>query len=158
MITESTLSIVSSGEDEATAMPHKPTLIDLRRSSSARAHILLADDFAPWRSELRSFLQWETEWTIVFEACNGLEAVQKTVELHPDIVLLDISMPGLNGIEAARRIGQLSPDAKIIILSQNADEELMTAALEAGAQAYVLKVKMTTDLIPAIQAALRIWC
>lgn len=139
-------------------MPHKPTLIDLHRSSSAGVRILLADDFAPWRSQVRSFLQSETKWKIVFEACDGLEAVQKTVELHPDIVLLDISMPRLNGIDAARRICQLLPDSKIIILTQNADEDLMTAALEAGALAYVLKVEMTTDLIPAIQAALRARC
>ena len=138
-------------------MPHKPTLIDLHRSSSAGVRILLADDFAPWRSQVRSFLQSETKWKI-FEACDGLEAVQKTVELHPDIVLLDISMPRLNGIDAARRICQLLPDSKIIILTQNADEDLMTAALEAGALAYVLKVEMTTDLIPAIQAALRARC
>lgn len=134
-------------------MPQKRTLIELHRSS--RMHILLADDYAPWRSQVRSFLQRETEWEIVFEACDGLEAVQKTVELHPDVVLLDLSMPGLNGIEAARRIRQLSPDSKIIILTQNADKDLMTAALQAGAVAYVLKAEMTSKLIPAVQAALR---
>jgi two-component system response regulator NreC len=136
-------------------MPHKPTLIDLHRSSSAGVRILLADDFAPWRSQVRSFLQSETKWKIVFEACDGLEAVQKTVELRPDIVLLDISMPGLNGIEAASRIRQLSPDSRIIILTQNADDDLMSAALQAGALAYVLKAEMTTELIPAVQTALR---
>ena len=114
----------------------------------------MADDFAPWRSQVRSFLQSETKWKIV-EACDGLEAVQKTVELRPDIVLLDISMPRLNGVEAARRICQLSPDSKIIILTQDADEDVMTAALEAGALAYVLKAEMTTELIPAVRAALR---
>lgn len=136
-------------------MPDKPTVIEFRRRSSAGVHILVADDFAPWRSELRSFLRSKTEWKIIFEACNGLEAVQKTVELHPDVVLLDLIMPGLNGIEATRRIRKLSPDCKIIILTVNADEDLNTAALEAGAQAYVLKAEMTTKLIPAVQAALR---
>lgn len=150
--------VVRLREDGATAMPHKSSLVDLRRGSSAGVRILLADDFAPWRSQVRSFLQSEAKWKIVFEACDGLEAVQKTVELHPDIVLLDISMPRLNGIDAARRICQLLPDSKIIILTQNADEDAMTAALEAGALAYVLKVEMTTDLIPAIQAALRTRC
>jgi DNA-binding NarL/FixJ family response regulator len=150
--------VVRLREDGPTAMPHQPTLIDLHRSSSAGVRILLADDFAPWRSQVRSFLQSETKWKIVFEACDGLEAVQKTVELRPDIVLLDISMPRLNGIDAARRICQLLPDSKIIILTQYADEDVMTAALEAGALAYVLKVEMTTDLIPAIQAVLRTRC
>jgi NarL family two-component system response regulator LiaR len=135
-------------------MPQKPTVIEFNRSSSARVHILLADDFAPWRARVRSFLQRKTEWKIVFEACDGLEAVQKTVELHPEVVLLDLSMPGLNGIEAAKRIRQLSPDSKIVILTENADEDLMAAALEAGASAYVLKSEMTADLIPAVQTAL----
>ena len=136
-------------------MPQKPAVIELHRRSSAGVRILLADDFAPWRSQLRSFLQRETEWKIVFEACDGLEAVQKTVELHPDVVLLDISMPGLNGIDAARSIRQLSPDCKIIIVTQNADTDVMSAALQAGALAYVLKAEMTTELIPAVQTALR---
>jgi len=73
-------------------MPQKPTFIELHRSSSAGVRILLADDFAPWRSQVRSFVHRETKWKIVFEACDGLEAVQKTVELRPDIVLLEISV------------------------------------------------------------------
>ena len=75
--------------------------------------------------------------------------------MRPNVVLLDISMPRLNGIEAARRISQLSPDSKIVILTQDADEDLMTAAFEAGALAYGLKTEMTTKMIPAIQVALR---
>ncbi|HEV2400212.1 MAG TPA: response regulator transcription factor [Candidatus Sulfotelmatobacter sp.] len=137
-------------------MSQRRTSTHLHRLSAAdKVRILLADDFAPWRSQLRSFLQRETQWKIVFEACNGLEAVQKTSELHPDIVLLDIHMPDLSGIEAARRIRQLVPSCNIIIHTQNADEDVMTAAMRAGAVAYVLKAEMTTKLIPAIQAALR---
>ena len=64
-------------------------------------------------------------------------------------------MPRLNGIEAARRICQLSPDSKIIMLTQDADEDLKTAALEAGALGYVLKSEVTTSLVPAIHAAMR---
>ena len=149
--------IVRSREGDD-AMPHEPILIDSHRLSSAGVSILLADDFAPWRSQLRSFLQRETEWKTVFEACDGLEAVQKTVELQPDIVLLDISMPRLNGIEAARQTRQLSPDSKIIMLTQDGDEDLKTAALQAGALAYVLKAEMTTSLVPAILSALRARC
>ncbi len=136
-------------------MPQEPCVLHAHRSSPSSVHIVLADDFAPWRARVRSFLQGETDWKIVFEACNGLEAVQKTVELHPDVVLLDLSMPGLNGIEAAKRIRQLSPKSITIILTQNADEDLKTAALDAGAVAYVLKAQMNADLIPAIQSALR---
>ena len=136
-------------------MPHKLSVVEFRPSSSAEVRVLLADDFAPWRSHVRSFLQRETKWEIIFDACDGLEAVQKTVELDPDIVLLDVSMPGLNGIEATRRICQLSPNSKVVILTQQEDEDMMTAALQAGALAYVLKAEMSTALIPAVQAALR---
>jgi DNA-binding NarL/FixJ family response regulator len=136
-------------------VPHKPFLVESHRSSSARVRILLADDFAPWRSRVRAFLQFETEWTIISEACNGLEAVQKAAELHPDIVLLDLNMPGLNGIEGTKRIRELSPDSKIIVLTQIEDEDLRNAALEAGAVAYVPKAEMAQELIPAVRAALR---
>ena len=136
-------------------MPHKPFLVESHRSSSARVRILLADDFPPWRSEVRSFVRGQTDWDIVFEAGDGLEAVQKIAELQPDVVVMDLNMPGLNGIEATRRIRQLSPDCIIIILTQYADEDLNAAALSAGAVACVLKSEMTTELIPAVRLALR---
>jgi DNA-binding NarL/FixJ family response regulator len=136
------------------AMVQKSTAANLHRSS-AGLRVLLADDYAPWRSKVRSFLQRKTEWKIVFEACDGLEAVQMAVKLQPDVALLDVTMPGLNGIEAARRICQLSPNSKIIMLTLNRDEDLKAAALEAGALAYVLKIEMTTVLIHAVEAALR---
>jgi DNA-binding NarL/FixJ family response regulator len=139
-------------------MAQKSTAVNLHSRSSAGLRILVADDFAPWRSELQSFLQSKTEWKFVFGACDGIEAVQKTIELNPDVVLLDLSMPGLNGIEATRRIRQLSPNCKIVMLTQDGNDDLKTAALEAGALAYVLKAEMTTRLIPAIQAALRTRC
>ena len=122
---------------------------------SGERRVLVADDYARWRSQVRSFLQRETEWRVVFEACDGLEAVQKTVELNPDIVLLDVTMPRLNGIEAARKICQLLPNSKVFMLTQNKDEDLKAAALEAGALAYVLKIEMSTALIPAVEAAFR---
>lgn len=92
---------------------------------------------------------------IVFEACDGLEAVHKTVELSPEIVLLDFSMPGMNGIEAAKKIRELAPLSKVVMLSLEADNDLMNAALEAGALGWVTKAEMTTALVPAVEAALR---
>jgi response regulator receiver domain-containing protein len=108
------LPVIVRWNEGATAMPQKPIPIDLHRRSSAGVHILLADDFAPWRSKLRSFLECETSWKIVFEAYDGIEAVQKTIELHPEVVLLDLSMPGLNGIEAARRIRHYRQTARLL--------------------------------------------
>ena len=74
---------------------------------------------------------------VIAEASDGLEAVQKSEELKPDLVLLDIGLPKLNGIEAARRIRQLSPNSKIIFLSQVNDSEIVQAGLSTGALGYV---------------------
>lgn len=140
-------------------MPHEPITIESHhRSSAPVVRILLADDFAPWRLKVRSFLERETDWEILAEACDGVETLQKTVEMCPDVVVSDLTMPLLNGIEVTRRLRQLSPDCKVIILTQYADEGLKTVALEAGAAAYVVKTKLITELIPAIQAALGIRC
>lgn len=95
------------------------------------------------------------EFQIVSEASDGLEAVEKAGELRPDVVLLDVGMPDLSGIEAAERIRQVSPESKIVFVSQNASEEVISAALAAGAEGYVLKLNAATELIPAIAAALR---
>ncbi len=117
--------------------------------------ILVADDFEDWRVRIRELLSFRPAWRIVFEACNGLEAVQKAAELQPDVVLLDIQMPGFNGIEAARRIRQDSPGSRIIFLSQTSDKEIMRAALETGAKGFVQKASAARELLPAIEAALR---
>jgi DNA-binding NarL/FixJ family response regulator len=115
--------------------------------------ILIADDFHEWRTQVRRVLQVRPEWEIICEARDGLEAVVKTAELQPDIVLLDIGMPELNGIEASRRIAELSPNTKVVFLSQNSDIDLMAAALATGAKGYVLKVNAGLELVPLIDAA-----
>lgn len=125
------------------------------RFESIRVRILVADDFAPWRAKVRRILRVRPEFQIVSEASDGLEAVEKAGELRPDVVLLDVGMPDLSGIEAAERIRQVSPESKIVFVSQNASEEVISAALAAGAEGYVLKLNAATELIPAIAAALR---
>ena len=135
-------------------MPYRRVFAELDRSSFDGVSILLADDFEPWRAQVRSFLQRKTASTIVSEACDGLEAVQKAEELHPEIILLDLHMPGLNGIEAAKKIRKLSPDSRIIFLSLDGDESVIAAALETGAVGFVLKNEMHSGLMPAIRASL----
>jgi PleD family two-component response regulator len=100
--------------------------------------ILIIDDSADWRRQVRLVLQARPEWQIISEASDGLEAVQKAQDLKPEIILLDIGLPKLNGIEAARQIRQLSPSSKIIFLSQNRDPDVVRAALGMGAQGYIL--------------------
>ena len=117
-------------------------------------NILVADDFAEWRVRVRCVLEARPDWHIIFETSDGLQAVEKARELRPDIVLLDIGMPSLNGIEAATKIKQACAGSKIVFLTQNADREVVNAALATGAQGYVLKPNAATELIPAISAAL----
>jgi CheY-like chemotaxis protein len=124
-------------------------------SNMQKVKILVADDFAEWRAATGKILETCRTWTVVAEACNGLEALQKAREFRPDVVLLDVSMPVLDGIEAAKRIKQTSPASRIIFLTQDMDGELRAAALATGAVGCVLKARAARDLQPAVKAALR---
>lgn len=117
--------------------------------------VLVADDYEDWRNLVRLLLQARPEWQVLFEAKDGSEAVQKTEELKPDLILLDIGLPKLNGIEAARRIRQHSPNSKIVFLSMDNSLDVVQEALGTGAQGYVYKGRAPSDLQPAIDAALR---
>jgi DNA-binding NarL/FixJ family response regulator len=117
--------------------------------------ILITDDYADWRRQVRWVLQARPEWQVIAEAADGLAAVEKAQGVKPDLILLDIGLPRLNGIEAARQIQQLSPSSKIIFLSQNNDLDIVRAALSTGARGYVRKTDVKKELIPAIDAVLR---
>jgi DNA-binding NarL/FixJ family response regulator len=112
----------------------------------------LADDFEPWRIYLRSLLKKRSGFKIIGEAIDGLEAVEKAQELQPDLVLLDVSMPRLNGIEAAKRIRGLAPQSKILFVSVERSDDVVEAALAAGAQAYIAKTDVESKLLPALDA------
>jgi len=94
------------------------------------------------------------EWGIVGEACDGWDAVRRAAELNPDVVLMDIGMPALNGLEAAVRILRTSRRTKIVFVTQENDADLRRAALECGAEGYVLKANAARELLPTITAAL----
>jgi DNA-binding NarL/FixJ family response regulator len=119
-----------------------------------KTKLLLADDHVVMRQGLKTILAEETDLEVVGEADNGREALRLVSEMRPDLVLMDISMPGLNGIEATRQIRQNYPEIKVVILSMYASEEYVWQVLRAGASGYVLKQSDLTVVLTAIRAAL----
>jgi len=117
--------------------------------------ILVVDDHEPWRRFVRSTLEKQAELQLIGEAADGLEAVQKSQELQPDLILLDIGLPKLNGIEVARRVREDSPNSKILVLSETRSPEIVEAALRTGVTGYVLKSNGATELLPAVEAVLQ---
>jgi len=117
--------------------------------------ILIADDHELMRRGVRSLLEAEAGWTVVGEAADGQELVEKTEKLRPDVVVLDISMPRLNGLEAAHRIKKILPEVKILILSMHDSEQLARSVLDAGARGYIAKSDTARDLVIAIEALRR---
>jgi two-component system response regulator NreC len=119
------------------------------------ARILIADDHAVVRSGLRLILSAQADLEVVGEAGTGEETLEKTIALRPDILLLDIAMPGLNGLEAARQVRQQAPEVRIIVLTMHDDEAYLRQFLEMGAAGYVLKKAADTELLGAIHAVKR---
>ena len=112
--------------------------------------ILVADDSAGVRRGVLDILAWDGNHEGCGEAKDGPDAIQKAKDLKPDLVLLDISMPGLNGLEVARRLREEIPGTAIVIISQHDSSWLMASAREAGAHACVDKSRLGTDLLPTI--------
>jgi two-component system response regulator NreC len=115
--------------------------------------IVLADDHHIVRQGLRSLLEAEPDFSVVGEAGDGLEAAQLVERLRPDVLVLDLMMPGLNGLEVTRRVSQRSPQTRIVILSMHADEAHVLEALRVGAAAYVLKESTAAELVRAVREA-----
>ncbi len=118
----------------------------------ALVRILIVDDCEPWRRMLFSFLQEHPNWQIISEASDGLEAIQKSRELQPDLILLDIGLPGMNGIEAARQIHEVAPGSKILFLSENLCPEVVQEAFCIGAWGYVVKSDAGHELVAAMES------
>jgi two-component system response regulator NreC len=117
--------------------------------------VLIADDHAVLRAGLRMLLEAQPDMTVVGEAADGEEAVAQVEDLRPDVVLLDLSMPGSGGLDVIRRIKVAHQDAAVLVLTMHDDESYLRRALEAGSAGYVLKRAADTELLAAIRAVSR---
>ena len=114
--------------------------------------VLVVDDYEPFRRFVCSTLKQRSDLQVIGEASDGLEAVRKAEEMQPDLILLDLGLPGLNGLEAARRIRKLSPESKILFVTQESSADVMQEALSLGALGYVVKAYAGRDLLAAVEA------
>jgi len=114
--------------------------------------VILADDHTIVRDGLRHLLDAQPDIKVIGDAANGREAVQQVVNLHPDIVVMDIAMPELNGIEATRMIVDRCPDTRVIILSMHSTTEHLRRAFKAGADGYLLKESAGNEVVDAVRA------
>jgi len=114
--------------------------------------LIVAEDHAILREGLKMLLSIKPDLQIVDEASDGLEAVQKTTLLKPDLLIMDLGMPKMNGIEAIKEIRGINTNIKIVVLTAHESEEYIEAAFEAGADGYVLKDSTHSELLSAIEA------
>ncbi len=121
----------------------------------ATFRILVADDHEVVRKGLVALLQQQPNWEVCGEAGDGREAVEKTRELRPEVVILDIGMPSLNGLEATRQILKLNPQAKVLILTLHDSDQVVRDVLNAGARGFLLKSDAARDLVAAVEALRR---
>jgi len=117
--------------------------------------LVLVDDHAILSAGLRALLSYYDDIEILGEARDGTEAVELVGELRPDVVLMDIAMPGLNGIEATRLIREQYPHTRVLVLSQHGERQYVLAVLQAGASGYILKRALGSDLLGALRAVAR---
>ncbi|SRR5581483_11455367 len=117
--------------------------------------ILVADDHDVMRRGMRELLLERRDWQVCAEARNGREAVDLAVQYHPDVAVLDISMPELNGLEATRRIRKQAPNTEVLIFTVYETDQLVREVLRAGARGYVLKSDAALDLVAAVDALAR---
>jgi two-component system response regulator NreC len=114
--------------------------------------ILIADDNDMVRRGVIGLLSDESDWTVCGEAKDGSEAIQKARELLPDVILLDISMPGMSGLDVARRLRFELPNAKLLVISQHDPFLMLPQAIEAGCDACLDKSRLATDLVATIKS------
>jgi two-component system NarL family sensor kinase len=150
-----TLPIKKAGEGELEGGESLTSLsFAIRSAQDARRRVLIADDHELMRRGLRGLIESHDEWAVCGEAVEGSEAVRKAAELQPDLVIMDVNLPGLSGIEAAARIRQERKGAKILFFTVHDSEELVREIIDAGGQGCVAKSRASQDLIEAVRNVL----
>jgi two-component system response regulator NreC len=122
---------------------------------SGSISVVLADDHAMFRAGLAALIGMEPDIEVVGEASDGDEAVDQTRRLKPDVVVMDISMPGSGGLEATRRIAALGLDSRVLVLTVHAEEEYLVPVVQAGASGYLTKTSADRELIDALRTVAR---
>ena len=118
--------------------------------------VLIIDDHAVLRAGLHAWLNSVADLEVIGEGCDGVEAIRLAEQLHPDVVLMDISLPSSGGgIDATRRLRELMPQARVLMLTVHEDDDLLREAIQAGASGYLVKRTVQTELVDAIRAVAR---
>ena len=118
----------------------------------SKLRILLADDHETVREGLKAILNAQADMEVIAEAPDGRSAVERTSLLHPDIVIMDVSMPGMNGLRATQAIKETCPTVKVLTLTRHAEEGYLQQLMQAGASGYVLKQSRATEVLLAIRS------
>ena len=114
--------------------------------------VLLAEDHQTVREGLKMLISREPDMEIVGEAADGREAIERALHLHPNVVVMDISMPGLNGLKATRKLKEMCPEVQVVALTRHTEGGYLQELLQAGASGYVLKQSSSEELLRAIRA------
>lgn len=127
-------------------------MVNERESATTKTRVLIADDHALFRYGLKTMLRSEEDFEVAGEAATGEEAVERASELKPDIVLMDIQMPGINGIEATERIVRRDPRVGVVVVTMFEEDDSVFAAMRAGARGYVLKGADAEEVLTVLRA------
>jgi two-component system response regulator NreC len=139
-------------------MHYEGVIKNIFRLKSAMINVVLADDSQAVRKGLKALIGSDPDFTVVGEAENGIQAVEVVSNLRPDVLVLDLMMPGLNGLEVIRCLVRDCPQTRIVVLSLHADEAYVSEALRCGAKAYILKESPPEELLKAIHCILHNIC
>jgi DNA-binding NarL/FixJ family response regulator len=118
----------------------------------AKIRILVVDDHDMVRRQLCLLLRAQPDLEVICEAVDGEAAIRRAGELHPDVILLDISLPGLDGFTTARHIREVAPEAEILFVSQHDTMQMVREAIRAGGRGYIVKLDIVSELVPAVHA------